>query len=232
MSTTLADYKTEPTPKEASTHPGEAVHHDQALAAGIAGRQEGIPSQHRKYPPITRPMSVIETTLADPIIEPTLSQSSTVDGHVEGNSRTLLKQLNKILKNLKGDDADKYVGLALLRSILDDQPELRDDPQVIAQCWAAVPLEFLDRLLSAAEYKGTGVDDIADRDFTIGLAVAVIHAFANLLPELDRDDMKLAGRMGRLISIFYIRYARALVFRDLCVMGCFGLADELDHPSS
>ncbi|KAL9025756.1 MAG: hypothetical protein Q9196_005478 [Gyalolechia fulgens] len=86
--------------------------------------------------------------------------------------------------------------------------ELLDDPLAIARSWAAFPEPFLDRLLSAANYKpDPSVTDpgllnvrIIDRDFQVSYGVRLIYLFVELLPAASRDDEKLARMIGRLLN--------------------------------
>ncbi|KAI4174606.1 MAG: hypothetical protein LQ343_002179 [Gyalolechia ehrenbergii] len=130
-----------------------------------------------------------------------------------GTAEAPLETLDQVLDYFEEDsDVSKFVALARLRAILDNKLELREDPQVIARCWAAVPARFLDRLLGAANYKADkSVKDrtvldrrIIDRDYMIGYAVATIHLFMNLLPEASRDDKKFARRIGGLLHALTI----------------------------
>lgn len=139
-----------------------------------------------------------------------------------GTAEAPLETLDQVLDYFEEDsDVSKFVALARLRAILDNKLELREDPQVIARCWAAVPARFLDRLLGAANYKADkSVKDrtvldrrIIDRDYMIGYAVATIHLFMNLLPEASRDDKKFARRIGGLLHALTIRYIEVFLYR-------------------
>ena len=58
--------------------------------------------------------------------------------------------LEQILVLLKAkDDTSRFVGLALLKSVLDNREDLRKDSNIVKSCWSAVPANFLDRLLRA-----------------------------------------------------------------------------------
>ena len=100
-------------------------------------------------------------------------------------------QVEKIEKLLASkDDTSRFVGLALLRGLLDQDASVREEPEAVARLWAAVPPIFLDRLM-----KQTG-PDTAMRD----LAAAVIYTFTALLPERRRREDRLLQRLPRMVS--------------------------------
>ncbi len=102
--------------------------------------------------------------------------------------------------NLLGakNDTSRFVGLALLKSLLDNHEELRHDTEVTSKCWDAVPARFLDRLLRASDNKQK-LD--AEAQSMVDLAVQVIHTFTLLKSSNAGDDEKLVGRTSRLISV-------------------------------
>lgn len=90
------------------------------------------------------------------------------------------RSLDKALSLLQAsDDTSQFVGLALLKSLLDNHAELRDSKETIVRCWKAVPANFLDRLLKARPSEERPKEEA---QHMIGLAVAVIYAFLTLLP--------------------------------------------------
>ena len=108
------------------------------------------------------------------------------------------KDLEQVLALLKAkDDTSRFVGLALLKSILDNSVELQKDPKIIAECWAAIPTKFLDRLLRAGD---SGKKSKEEAKSMVELAVAVIHAFVVLLPQTSHEDERLLGRTEGLMS--------------------------------
>lgn len=84
-----------------------------------------------------------------------------------------LQQVFTLLK--ARDDTSRFVGLSLLRTLLDSNEELRENASIITQCWDAVPNKFLTRLMKA------GGDNDEAKNMN-NIAVAVVHTFANLLP--------------------------------------------------
>ena len=121
------------------------------------------------------------------------------------------------------DDTSKLVGLGILRSIVYNKRELREDIKVIDRCWAAISTRFLDRLLRASDYKG---ESVVDRDYLLGLAVATIYNFAFLLPEASRDDEKFAGRINGLLAALKIRYV------DISKPGCRKNVFSWEHSTN
>lgn len=112
--------------------------------------------------------------------------------------------LEQILVLLKAkDDTSRFVGLALLKSVLDNREDLRNDSNIVKSCWSAVPANFLDRLLRApASLKNSKEESQS----MVELAVAVLHAFLALLPEDLNDDEKTLGRIERLLGALSWRY--------------------------
>ncbi|KAH0544933.1 hypothetical protein FGG08_001013 [Glutinoglossum americanum] len=106
--------------------------------------------------------------------------------------------IDQIITFLKSkDDTSKFVGLALLKPVLDNREELQSDPVIITKCWAALSPRFLDRLLRASESKRKGKDEARNM---VDLAVGVIHAFTVLLPPDMKNDEKLLGRCEEMIT--------------------------------
>lgn len=128
--------------------------------------------------------------------------SKKVENAAQGLEQTLV-----LLK--KKDDTSRFVGLALLKSILDNREDLRKDTIVVKSCWDAVPAKFLDRLLrSPANLKNSKEESQS----MVELAVAVLHVFLALLPEDLNVDEKFLGRIERLLGVLSWRY-----FISLCL---------------
>ncbi|PVH82390.1 DUF1941-domain-containing protein [Cadophora sp. DSE1049] len=94
------------------------------------------------------------------------------------------------------DDTSRFVGLALLKTVLDNG-QLIDDPQRLRVLWDALSPKFLDRLLRAHQNEKVSKSDSKDM---VGLAVAVLHTFSILLPEESRREKRLTGRTAPLIK--------------------------------
>ena len=126
------------------------------------------------------------------------------------------KGLEKTITLLKEpDDTSRFVGLAMLKSILDNDEALQKNTQVIERCWAAIPGKFLDRLLASAE---SGKKSEEESDNLIGLAVSVLHVFHTLLPGFDREEdvgkgiEKFYGRIPSLLRALQFRYGMPVHF--------------------
>ena len=108
----------------------------------------------------------------------------------EGEYLNTVKSLDKAISLLQAnDDTARFVGLALLKSMLDNHAELRDSKETITRCWKAIPASFLDRLLMARPSEKRSKEDAQNM---IGLVVAIVHTFLTLLPPeaLDYDRFK------------------------------------------
>ncbi|KAK3301956.1 Neurochondrin-domain-containing protein [Chaetomium strumarium] len=108
------------------------------------------------------------------------------------------------IKTLLGakDDTSRFVGLALLKSVLDNTPELRSNEEVVVGLWESIPPKFLDRLIrTGSKHKAQDSSESSRRDSNdmLDLAVSVLHTFAALLPEHARQNAKLLGRIPQLV---------------------------------
>lgn len=98
------------------------------------------------------------------------------------------------------DDTQRFVGLALLKSVLDNTPELRADESTIKQLWASVSPRFLDRLIATgSQPSGNNVREMLD------LAVSVIYTFAALVPEAMRAEEEFTDRIPGLVKAVLYR---------------------------
>ena len=113
------------------------------------------------------------------------------------------------------DDTSRFVGLALLKSILDSKMDCLEDPEMIRRCWAAIPAKFLDRLLRAPRNEDRSKEESLSM---VGLAVAVLHTFIVLFSRDLGDDEKSVGRIGRLIDILAWRYLQREKTPRWCVV--------------
>lgn len=105
--------------------------------------------------------------------------------------------LNK-MKDLLGakDDTSRFVGLALLKSVLDNG-QLAQDSEDLKVLWETMSPKFLDRLLRAPQSEKV---NSAESKNMVDLAVAVLHTFAILLPEDSRKQKRLTGRTDPLVK--------------------------------
>ncbi|KAF2763350.1 DUF1941-domain-containing protein [Pseudovirgaria hyperparasitica] len=95
-----------------------------------------------------------------------------------------LDQIFSLLKTK--NDTSKFVGLSLLKSLLDSQDSLRNDPGVLTQCWKAISTRWLHRVLimKTNREKRTDNEERSMRQ----IAVGVVEAFASLLPLEAMDE--------------------------------------------
>lgn len=113
------------------------------------------------------------------------------------------------------DDTSRFVGLALLKSILDSKVDGLEDPGMIRRCWAAIPAKFLDRLLRAPRNEERSKEESLSM---VGLAVAVLHTFIVIFSTDLRDDEKSVGRIERLVDILAWRYPQREKIPRRCVV--------------
>ncbi|KAE9367462.1 DUF1941-domain-containing protein [Stipitochalara longipes BDJ] len=94
------------------------------------------------------------------------------------------------------DDTSRFVGLALLKSVLDNG-QLALESETLRSLWEAISPKFLDRLLRAPQSETVNK---AESKNMVDLAVAVLHTFTILLPEDSRKQKRLTGRTGHLVK--------------------------------
>jgi hypothetical protein len=109
------------------------------------------------------------------------------------------EKMQELLKSK--DDTSRFVGLAILKSVLDNG-QLVQEPEQLRTLWESISPKFLDRLLRARPSdKATKLEA---RNM-IDLAVAVIHTFTVLLPHDCRKDSRLIGRTQPLLMALVAR---------------------------
>ena len=94
------------------------------------------------------------------------------------------------------DDTSRFVGLALLKSVLDNG-QFAQDPEQLRKSWEAVPPKFLDRLLRASRNEKINKSEAQNM---VNLAAAVLHTFTILLPESARQEERIIGRTESLVK--------------------------------
>lgn len=103
-------------------------------------------------------------------------------------SKDPVKALDQTLALIKAkDDTSRFAGLSLLRSLLDSNEKLRDDPNVVSKCWSAVTEKFLVRLIKA---QATAKRSEEEAKSLVELAISIIHTFVNLLPPEQLETEK------------------------------------------
>ncbi|TFB00826.1 hypothetical protein CCMA1212_007300 [Trichoderma ghanense] len=93
------------------------------------------------------------------------------------------------------DDTQRFVGLALLKSVLDNSPEIRQNHEALQALWDSIPAKFLDRLLRT----GSNPSKPESREM-LDLAVSVLHTFVALLPAEAISQPKFTERIPRLVN--------------------------------
>ncbi|KAE9970923.1 hypothetical protein BLS_004683 [Venturia inaequalis] len=117
------------------------------------------------------------------------------DAAANANPQAAVDQTLTLLKTK--DDTSRFVGLSLLRSLLDSNEQLRTNDKNLLQCWNAISNKFLIRLLKTQETKSKSKDEARNM---VDLAVAVIHIFANLLPSQEVAEQKMIELCGPLLD--------------------------------
>lgn len=115
-------------------------------------------------------------------------------------SSDTFEKMRQLLKTR--DDTSRFVGLALLKTVLDNGA-LFQEPERIQTLWEALSPNFLDRLLRAPQSQKVSKEEGKDM---VDLAVSVLHTFSILLPENSRRDKRLTERTAPLIQALLQRY--------------------------
>jgi hypothetical protein len=105
------------------------------------------------------------------------------------------------------DDTSRFVGLALLKPILDNE-QLAQNPERLRTLWESISPKFIDRLLRARP--SDKVTNLEAQNM-VDLAVSVLHTFTALLPEECQKDNRIVGRASHLVKALVGR----LVFNTL-----------------
>ncbi|EQL00194.1 hypothetical protein G6O67_006192 [Ophiocordyceps sinensis] len=128
----------------------------------------------------------------DPM-SPEPPQSGGASIGMPGDQGTNIENIRALLR--AKDDTQRFVGLALLKSVLDNSPQLRQHEQTVQLLWGSLSSKFLDRLLlTGSNPSNKNAKEMLD------LAVSVLHTFAALLPAQLRADPKLTGRIPGLVG--------------------------------
>lgn len=110
------------------------------------------------------------------------------------NAGAALEHTLKLLRTK--DDTSRFVGLAILKSLLDNHATFRNDAATLTKCWEAIPSVFLDRMLRAsASQKKSPQEAQSMRE----IAVAILHIFALLLPDDVTDAETFVRRSAALV---------------------------------
>ncbi|TAQ90899.1 hypothetical protein B7494_g745 [Chlorociboria aeruginascens] len=110
-------------------------------------------------------------------------------------SKTDVQMVQELLK--ANDDTSKFVGLALLKSVLDNG-RLTGDPASLKVLWEGISPKFLDRLLRA-QSNNANLDKTEAKNM-VDLAAAVLHFFSISLPDDLRKEPRFRGRIAPLVK--------------------------------
>lgn len=110
-----------------------------------------------------------------------------------------IPKIQSLLKSK--DDTQRFVGLALLKSVLDNSPQVREDEEAIQGLWSSLSSKFLDRLLKTGSKRSN-----ENAKEMLDLVVSILHTFAVLLPAQALGKSKFVDRIPRLVSVVLYRY--------------------------
>jgi hypothetical protein len=113
---------------------------------------------------------------------------------------TTFQKIQDLLK--ARDDTSRFVGLALLKTVLDNG-QLLEDSERLRVLWESLSPKFLDRLLRAQQNEK--VNEVEARNM-VDLAVAILHTFTILLPEDSKKEKRLTGRTAPLVKALLNRF--------------------------
>jgi hypothetical protein len=116
-------------------------------------------------------------------------------GPAPGEPDVTIEKVKTLLKTK--DDTTRFVGLALLKSILDNNERLVDDQETLRGVWESLSPKFLDRLLHA---HGNKKLKAPESQAMVDVAVSVLHKFSMILPEVSRRDERLTARISPLLA--------------------------------
>lgn len=142
-------------------------------------------------------MSSIDVDIPEDVQVPANSSQSQHQGQDDGQIQNVSVTIERIQELLKTkNDTSRFVGLALLKSALDNSQQLREDEAAITTLWQSVSPKFLDRLLRSASKQSSSSKDSKDM---IDIAVAVLHTFSVLLPDEAKQGSNLVRRIPALV---------------------------------
>jgi hypothetical protein len=122
------------------------------------------------------------------------SEQAASQGESTGEHAATFEKMQELLKSR--DDTSRFVGLALLKSVLDNG-QLAQDPERLRTLWESISPKFFDRLLRAQPSDKVAKPEAQNM---VDLAVAVLHMFTVLLPEDCRKDSRLVERTSPLVK--------------------------------
>lgn len=104
-----------------------------------------------------------------------------------------IAKLKDLLKSK--DDTQRFVGLALLKSLLDNTPEIRNDEAAVRDLWSHISPKFLDRLLRT----GSNPSNANAKDM-LDIGVSILYTFSVLLSAADTATVSFTARIPGLVA--------------------------------
>jgi hypothetical protein len=132
---------------------------------------------------------------------------ASTDASALADPSATFEKLQELLK--AKDDTSRFVGLALLKSVLDNGQLVQDLTRMLV-LWEALSPKFLDRLLRAQQNEKLSKTEARDM---VDLAVAVLHTFTILLPETSLKEKRVVGRIIPLVKALVHRSASPMPSR-------------------
>jgi hypothetical protein len=107
-----------------------------------------------------------------------------------------LAEIDKIKALLRSkNDTQMFAGLALLRSVLDNSPDIQTNAEAVYDLWKSIDGKFIHRLVKT----GSKPSIKADSKSMLDLGVSVLHAFSLLLPRTALEESKFTDRIPVLV---------------------------------
>ena len=128
------------------------------------------------------------------------SSTPTAAASKSPSSQSDITKIQSLLKTK--DDTQRFVGLALLKSVLDNSSELRQDVTIVQSLWDSISPKFLDRLIRTGSKPSSNNQNSKEM---LDLAISILHTFAVLLPESAGSDAKFVDRIPRLVGALLYR---------------------------
>ncbi|KAK4211937.1 Neurochondrin-domain-containing protein [Rhypophila decipiens] len=98
------------------------------------------------------------------------------------------------------DDTSRFVGLALLKSLLDNSEQVRQDVNTMTAVWQTISPKFLDRLIKTGSQTQNQNGGGKQGQEMLDLAVSVLHTFITLLPAEVVRGKRAIGRIPHLVA--------------------------------
>ena len=127
--------------------------------------------------------------------QPESAASAPPPSTAQNEQNASIQKIQTLLKTK--DDTSRFVGLALLKSVLDNSQELREDEEAVTTLWESIPPKFLDRMIKTGSRPNASRND---GQHMLDIVVAILHTFVSLLPERLARDEKMLDRIPHLVA--------------------------------